>query len=158
VSLWENMGADHVQDGGYFGTPVIVFPLGAHQVLAMFRENMPVLRDSDLPLNWRDTLDPNQVIAGNAYRNVVSQPSDRLASKLFVPASKDPSQLQYAGKSGEKELIRWRVLRRWSDEQNAPVRPVALGGRHLSLSRRPAPKAVKSGPKNGDGRTHLDGW
>lgn len=124
VSIWADMGADHVTDGGYFGTPIIVFPLGPHQVLAMFRQNMPLLRSNETPLDWRDTLDLNQTIAGNAYRHVVSQPSNPVASKLYVPASKDPTQFQYAGKNGNQELVRWRVLRRWSDERDAPIRPV----------------------------------
>lgn len=124
VSLWADMGADHVIDGGYFGTPIIVFPLGPRQVLAMFRQNMPVLRSGDVPLDWRDTLDLNQTIAGNAYRHVVSQPSNPLASKLYVPPSKDPTQFQHAGKNENRELVRWRVLRRWSDEPDAPIRPV----------------------------------
>ena len=121
VGLWENMGADHVQDGGYFGTPIIVFPLGPHQILASFRKNMPVLRSPETPLNWRDTIDLNQVIAGNAYRNVVAQPSNLIGGKLYVPPRKDPTQMQYQG----KDLIRWRMLRRWSDERDAPIRPVA---------------------------------
>lgn len=124
VSLWEHMAADHVQDGGYFGTPILVFPLGPHLVLAMFRENIPVYRTVQTPLDWRDTLDLNQVIAGNAYRHIVSEPSDRAASKIYVPASKDPTQMIRAGKNGDQELLRWRVVRRWSDERDAPVRPV----------------------------------
>jgi len=119
VSLWEHMGA-----GGYFGTPIIVFPLGPHQILAMFRDNMPVLHNPETPLDWRASLDLNQTIAGNAFRNIVSQPSNRAAPKLYVPDSKEPTQLQNAGKNGNQELVRWRVMRRWSDEHDAPQRPV----------------------------------
>jgi hypothetical protein len=124
VSLWEHMSADHLQDGGYQGTPIIFFPLDPHHVVAMFRENMPVHRSIDEPLDWRDTLDLNTTIAGNSYRYVVSQPSNPIAAKLYVPGAKEPTQLIKAGKNGNQELLRWRVIRRWSDERGAPVRPV----------------------------------
>ena len=126
VSLWEFMGADHVLDGGYSGTPIVIFPLGPHQVLAMFRNNMPVVRRIDTPLDWRETLDLNQVIAGNAYRHVVSQPSNPIANKLRIPESKEPTQFQNLGTDENGgELVRSRIIRRWSDEAAAPVRPVA---------------------------------
>jgi hypothetical protein len=125
VNLWEDMASDHVQDGGYHGTPIIVFPLGPHQVLAMFRNNMPVQRPLDEPLDWRDTLDLNQCIAGNAHRHIVSQPSNRAASKIYVPQSKDPADFKTVGKTESGgELVRSRIVRRWNDELGAPVRPV----------------------------------
>lgn len=124
VSLWEHMGADHLQNGGYLGTPIVFFPLDPHHVLAMFRQNMPVYRSIGEPLDWRDTLDLNTTIAGNSYRHVVSQPSHRVASKLYVPPSKEPTKLMRAGKNANEELLRWRVTRRWSDERDAPVRTV----------------------------------
>lgn len=124
VGLYEHMGADHLQDGGYHGAPVLVFPLGPHQVLAMFRENMPVQRPPAPPLDWRDTLDLNRAIAGNAHRYVVSQPSSRLAESLRIPERKAPSEIRRSGRNGNEELVRFRALTRWSDERDAPRRPV----------------------------------
>jgi hypothetical protein len=123
ANLHQFMGADHVQDGGYFGSPIIAFPIGPHQVLAMFRENIPVVRHPRDPLSTRDSLDLNLVFAGNAYRNVISKPSRPVGSKLLVPERKDPSKLYTHGDKGE--FLRWRSMRRWSDERDAPVRPVA---------------------------------
>jgi hypothetical protein len=124
VSVWERMNGDHVQDGGFVGTPIILLPLDPHRVAALFRTNMTIQREWNSPLDWRDCLDLNEVIAGNAFRSTVSQPSNPIASKLRIPEAGDPMEMvKYQGR-GQDELLRWRVLRRWTLEPRAPVRPV----------------------------------
>ena len=125
VALWERMGEDHLQDGGWFGTPIIAFPMDPHHVAAFFRSNMPPMRVTDAPLDWRETLELNRTIAGNSFRNAVSQPSNVLALKLLVPEAKEPMQMQNYVSPDGLELIRWRTVRRWTDEAHAPIRPVA---------------------------------
>jgi len=125
VSLWEDLAADHLHDGGWFGVPIIAFPMDPHHVLALFRDNMPIMKRDDIPLDWRETLELNRAIAGHSYRHVVAQPSNPLASKLLIPRGKEPMQMHRAHAQDGSELIRWRVVRRWSDERGAPFRPVA---------------------------------
>lgn len=125
VGLWEDLAADHVMDGGWGGVPIIAFPLGPHQVLAMFRHNMPVLRPIDKALDWRDTLDLNQAIIGNCHRHVLAQPSNKIGTRLRVPERKDPVEMRKVGATDNGELVRSRVIGRWSDEPGAPKRPVA---------------------------------
>lgn len=88
------MDEDHLQDGGWFGTPIIAFPMDPHHVAASFRSNMPLMRVTDAPLDWRETLELNRTIAGNSFRNAVSQPSNVLTLKLLVPEAKEPMQMQ----------------------------------------------------------------
>lgn len=125
VGLWEDLAADHLEDGGWFGVPIIVFPMDPHHVLALFRQNMPLMKGSDTPLDWRETLQLNRAIAGNSYRHAVSQPSNPLASKLLIPRGKEPMEMQRGRDQDGSEIIRWRVVRRWSNEHGAPFRPVA---------------------------------
>ena len=124
VTLHEFMGGDHLNDGGYMNSPIVIFPLGPHQVLAMFREDMPLLRSPDVPLDYRETLDLNQVIAGNSFRNAVSQPSNPIAGMLRIPDGKPPTEFILGGDASTGGFYRMRVLKRWSDELDAPVRPV----------------------------------
>lgn len=124
VSLWEHMGADHNRDGGFVGTPVIVLPLDPHHVAALFRENMPIVRDNRVPLEWRDALDLNRAIAGNTFRQTVSEPSNPISSKLFIPEVKEPVEMVNHRGPNNTELLQWKVVRRWSGEVDAPVQPV----------------------------------
>jgi hypothetical protein len=127
VLLYEHMGIDHPNGGGYFGAPIVVFPFGPHEVLAMFRQNMPVQRRNDVELDWTETLELNRVIAGNAHRHLVEGPDDRLADKLYIPALKDPTRLVTVPLAdGEgPELVWMPSQRRWHDDRDAPVRAVA---------------------------------
>lgn len=127
VLLNANMGADHhPEGGGFFGAPIVIFPFGPHQVLAMFRENMPVLRSTDTKLDWAETLELNRVIAGNAHRNVVEIPAGRLGASLFLPALKDPvGMLAIPPADGVGQEIIWMPSQnRWHKDRGAPMRPV----------------------------------
>jgi hypothetical protein len=55
VLLYEHMGVDHPNDGGYFRAPIIVFPFGPREVLAMFRQNMPVQRPDNAKPDWSES-------------------------------------------------------------------------------------------------------
>ena len=127
VLLYEHMGIDHPNGGGYFRAPIVVFPFGPHEVLALFRQNMPVQRGNDVELDWSETLELNRVIAGNAHRHLVEGPNGRLGSKLYIPNLKDPVRLVTVPPEQDdgSELVWTLSQRRWHDDRNAPVRAVA---------------------------------
>ncbi|WP_138418738.1 DUF4238 domain-containing protein [Sinomonas gamaensis] len=124
VQIYERMGDDHPNGGGYFGAPVIVFPLGPHQALAMFRSNMPVPHGREL--NAYETIELNQVIAANAHRHIVEQPGGQLGTRLRVPDLKEPARIvNVPPANGEgAELVWMPAQRRWHGEPDAPIRPV----------------------------------
>jgi hypothetical protein len=127
VLLYEHMGVDHPNDGGYSRAPIIVFPFGPREVLAMFRQNMPVQRPDNAKLDWSETLELNRVIAGNAHRNLVEGPDGRLGAKLYIPDFKDPARfVTMPPANGDGPELLWiPSQRRWHSERDAPVRPVA---------------------------------
>ena len=127
VLLHERMGELHPHDGGYFGAPIIAFPFGPRQVLAMFREDLRVLRPNDVELDWRETLELNRVIAGNAHRHLVEGPEGKLGGNLYVPASKDPVRMvTLSPAEGDGDEVLWTTAqRRWTGEHDAPFRPVS---------------------------------
>jgi len=122
--LFEQMGADHPTGAGYAGAPIIVFPWGPREILAMFRKDMPILRAGDLPLTREESLDLNQVIAGNAHQYLVESPGRKLAENLFLPENKPPMRLETLKSEGGKEIVHWMVQNRWTGEPTAPSRPV----------------------------------
>ena len=127
VLLNENMGAVHHPDGGgFFGAPIVIFPFGPHQVLAMFRQDMPVLRSADTKFDWSETLELNRVIAGNTHRNVVEVLTGRLGANLFLPALRDPvGILTIPPANGEGSELLWMPSQnRWHQHKDAPRRPV----------------------------------
>ena len=127
VLLHERMGADHPDDGGYLRAPIVAFPFGPREVLAMFRQDIPVLRPNSTELGWIDTLELNRTIAGNAHRHLVESPGGRLGANLYVPEAKDPVRMvTLPAANGEGPDRLWMpAQRRWTGESDAPVRPVA---------------------------------
>lgn len=126
VLLHENMASDHPDDGGYFRAPIVAFPFGPRHVLAMFRQDMPVLRSDSPELDWRETLELNRAIAGNAHRHLVEGPGGRLGASLYVPEAKDPVRVvTVPHPSGDGTELLWMpAQRRWTGEPDAPLRPV----------------------------------
>jgi len=127
VQLHEDMGADHPQDGGYLRAAIVIFPFGPQQVLAMFRQDMPLPKGGNNTLNWGETLELNRAIVGNAHRHVIEGPSGKLGANLYVPDFKDPVRMVNMPPSDGSgpELLWMPAQKRWTGEQGAPFRPVA---------------------------------
>ncbi|KRE52946.1 hypothetical protein ASG92_25085 [Arthrobacter sp. Soil736] len=127
VLFHEHMGNHQARSGGFFGAPIIVFPFGPRDVLAMFRQDLPVIRPNDVELTWSETLELNRAIAGNAHRHLVERPDGKLGANLFVPDSKDPAQIvNVASRAGQDQELVWMpAQRRWTGHSDAPVRAVA---------------------------------
>lgn len=152
VLLNENMGAKHhPEGGGFFGAPIVVFPFGPHQVLAMFRENMPVLRSADTKLDWSETLELNRVIAGNAHRNVVEVRAGRLGANLFLPTLKDPvGMLSIPPADGAGQEIIWMPSQtRWHEQRGAPTRPVRSWWPDILPPHLTGPRRTPNGKQSG---------
>ncbi|WP_146238796.1 DUF4238 domain-containing protein [Arthrobacter livingstonensis] len=127
VLLHEHMGALHPDDGGYLRAPIIAFPFGPREVLAMFREDLPLSRPNNVELDWRETLELNRAIAGNAHRHLVEGPDGGNGANLYVPAAKDPVRMvTLPPAEGNGHEVLWTTAqRRWTGEHDAPVRPVS---------------------------------
>lgn len=126
VLLHEHMGNHQAHSGGFFGAPIIVFPFGPRDVLAMFRQDLPVIRSIDVELTWSETLELNRAIAGNAHRHLVEGPDGKLGANLFVPDSKDPLRIvNMSPRDGQGRYLVWMpAQRRWTGHTEAPVRPL----------------------------------
>ncbi len=140
VELYEHMGVSTPNGGGVYGAPIIVFPFGPTQVLALFRSNMPAGRK--FRLSAYETLELNRAIAGNAHRHLVENPASRLGSKLFIPELKEePIRIvSVPVPSGEGDFIWTPIQRRWHGCSNAPIRPVASWWPHTVPPPPPIPR------------------
>ncbi|WP_248703901.1 DUF4238 domain-containing protein [Curtobacterium sp. MWU13-2055] len=123
--LAENHGDLDSPHSGWHAAPIIAMPLGPHHVLALFRRDMPAV-DKSRPLSRWDTLELNRALIGNAHRHVVSLPGNRLAARLYVPDIKPPMRVRTIRTSDGQTFRHATPLRRWSEELDAPRRPVAF--------------------------------
>lgn len=130
----------HYLEGGLEGAPFLFFPFDPHHLLVLVREDLEVRLKPGTELTWRETLDANRVIAGNADRLVISEPGKMLAQKLYVPDHAGPTQRQeYKAPDGKSTLIRFWAPKRWHGDPLAPERAVprlwgnpSAGGPRLS--------------------------
>lgn len=123
IELAEDMGV-HPEIGALWGAPIYVFPLDPHHVLAMFRRDLPA--PGPIELTTAETLELNAVIAGSARHYAFSRPSDKLATKIYLPPPAAPgaSQIHKNPADATSELIQFWTPKRWHGDERAPVRPV----------------------------------
>lgn len=124
AAIAEEMGAD-VGDFGIANAPILVFPLSPTRVLALFHPDLPIRLAPDAELTVRETVELNQVLAGNASRLTFEIPTTSYGVKLYVPPRPAGGDRQVVQRrpNGE-ELHRLIPARRWRRDPAAPTRPV----------------------------------
>lgn len=124
VALDAELGSES-GDFGLTNTPVLAYPIAPNTVLAMFRQDFPVLMSPSASLTTTDMLDLSQAVLGNAYRYGFERPSMSLTSKLYIPPQPAGGVRHAIGRTPEgMELHLMRPGRRWAGATDSPVRPV----------------------------------
>lgn len=124
-----------------WGSPIIVFPFGPYQVLALYRRDIEPPLSSNATLNIYEVADLNKVILGSGNRFAIASPDDHIASKLYfppAPQSVRSIRISLKGAGEDEALIQFWSPSRWDGDPLAPRRPVERWWPD-SVSEAPAP-------------------
>jgi hypothetical protein len=123
VELHEHMGRPALR-GGAWGAPIIAFPLGPNEVLALYRRDIEPPLEPGSMLSTTEVIELNSAILANAHSFAIARPGDLIAERLFLPERGATIRSErYDALNGES-LFRFWAPKRWEGRQDAPSRVV----------------------------------